>query len=80
MRRFVASHHQQVASQHQDDEHGQRDAFADTDPTFNNTFWPLHDNAIQIAAGRVGNQMSVNQKVPFPDKLKTKNSSNYHDQ
>ncbi|MCP4891379.1 MAG: TolC family protein, partial [Planctomycetaceae bacterium] len=42
------------------------------DPTFNNTFWPLHDNAIQTAAGRVGNQMSVNQKVPFPDKLKTK--------
>jgi outer membrane protein TolC len=42
------------------------------DPTFNNTFWPLHDNAIQTAAGRVGNQMSVNQMVPFPDKLKTK--------
>ncbi|TWT71580.1 TolC family protein [Crateriforma conspicua] len=42
------------------------------DPTFNNTFWPLHDNAIQTAAGRVANQMSVNQKVPFPDKLKTK--------
>ncbi|PHQ35090.1 transporter [Rhodopirellula bahusiensis] len=42
------------------------------DPTFNNTFWPLHDNAIQTAAGRVANQMSVNQMVPFPDKLKTK--------
>lgn len=42
------------------------------DPTFNNTFWPLHDNAIQTAAGRVANQMSVSQKVPFPDKLKTK--------
>ena len=42
------------------------------DPTFNNTFWPLHDTAIQTAAGRVANQMSVNQKVPFPDKLKTK--------
>ena len=37
------------------------------DPTFNNTFWPLHDTAIQTAAGRVANQMSVNQKVPFPD-------------
>ncbi|XZE55848.1 TolC family protein [Planctomycetaceae bacterium SH139] len=42
------------------------------DPTFNNTFWPLHDNALQTAGGRVGNQMSVNQMVPFPDKLKTK--------
>ncbi|WP_436715512.1 TolC family protein [Roseiconus lacunae] len=42
------------------------------DPTFNNTFWPFHDNALQTAGGRVGNQMSVNQKVPFPDKLKTK--------
>lgn len=42
------------------------------DPTFNNTFWPLHGNAIQTAAGRVANQMSVNQMVPFPDKQKTK--------
>ncbi|EMI20046.1 Outer membrane efflux protein [Rhodopirellula maiorica SM1] len=42
------------------------------DPTFNNTFWPFHDNALQTAGGRVGNQMSVNQNVPFPDKLKTK--------
>lgn len=42
------------------------------DPTFNNTFWPFHDNALQTAGGRVGNQMSVSQKVPFPDKLKTK--------
>ena len=42
------------------------------DPTFNNTFWPLHDNALQTAGGRVGNQMSFNQKVPFPDKLRTK--------
>ena len=42
------------------------------DPTFNNTFWPLHGNALQTAGGRVGNQMSVNQMVPFPDKLKTK--------
>ncbi|WP_390895576.1 TolC family protein [Stieleria tagensis] len=42
------------------------------DPTFNNTFWPLQDNAIQTAAGRVGNQVSINQMVPFPAKLKTK--------
>jgi outer membrane protein TolC len=42
------------------------------DPTFNNTFWPFLDQALQTAGGRVGNQMSVNQMVPFPDKLKTK--------
>lgn len=42
------------------------------DPSFNNTFWPLHDNALQTAGGRVGNQMSINQMVPFPEKLKAK--------
>lgn len=42
------------------------------DPQFNNTFWPLHDNAIQTAAGRVANQMSLQQGVPFPEKLRTK--------
>lgn len=42
------------------------------DPTFNNTFWPIHDQALQTAAGRMGNQMSVNQMVPFPDKLRAK--------
>jgi outer membrane protein TolC len=42
------------------------------DPTFNNTFWPLQDNALQTAGGRVGNQMSVKQVVPFPEKLKAK--------
>ncbi|MEO9595249.1 TolC family protein [Rhodopirellula bahusiensis] len=44
------------------------------DPQFNNTFWPLHDNSIQTAAGRVANQMSLQQGVPFPDKLRTKGS------
>lgn len=42
------------------------------DPQFNNTFWPLEDNAIQTAAGRVANQMSLQQGIPFPDKLRTK--------
>ncbi len=42
------------------------------DPQFNNTFWPLHDNATQTAAGRIANQMSLQQGVPFPDKLRTK--------
>lgn len=42
------------------------------DPTFNNTFWPLQDNALQTAGGRVGNQMSLNQRVPYPEKLRAK--------
>tara|TARA_A100001391_G_scaffold201022_1_gene186882 strand:- start:647 stop:1756 length:1110 start_codon:yes stop_codon:yes gene_type:complete len=42
------------------------------DPQFNNTFWPLENNATQTAAGRVANQMSLQQGVPFPDKLRTK--------
>ncbi|WP_168567128.1 TolC family protein [Crateriforma spongiae] len=41
------------------------------DPTFNNTFWPLHDNALQTAGGRIANQMSLQQGIPFPDKLET---------
>ncbi|MAI69449.1 MAG: transporter [Rhodopirellula sp.] len=42
------------------------------DPKFNNTFWPIHDQSLQTAAGRVGNQMSVSQVVPWPEKLRTK--------
>ncbi|TWU39871.1 Outer membrane efflux protein [Novipirellula aureliae] len=42
------------------------------DPSFNNTFWPFQDQALQTAGGRVGHQMSINQAVPYPDKLKTK--------
>ncbi len=42
------------------------------DPMFNNVFWPIQDQALQTAAGRVGNQMSLTQGVPWPQKLKTK--------
>lgn len=42
------------------------------DPNFSNTFWPLHDQALQTAAGRIGNQMSLNQQIPFPEKLRAK--------
>lgn len=42
------------------------------DPQLNNTFWPLHDNATQTAAGRIANQMSLQQGIPLPDKLRTK--------
>ena len=40
------------------------------DPTFNNTFWPVQQQSLQTAAGRVGNQMSFNQKMPWPEKRK----------
>ena len=39
------------------------------DPMLNNTFWPIADNALQTAAGRVGHQMGINQDVPWPEKL-----------
>jgi outer membrane protein TolC len=42
------------------------------DPKFNNTFWPIHDQSLQTAAGRVGNQMSLSQAIPWPEKLRTK--------
>jgi cobalt-zinc-cadmium efflux system outer membrane protein len=42
------------------------------DPKFNNTFWPIHEQSLQTAAGRVGNQMSLSQTIPWPDKLRTK--------
>ena len=42
------------------------------DPTFNNVFWPNQQQALQTAAGRVGNQMSLNQKIPWPEKLRAK--------
>jgi outer membrane protein TolC len=40
------------------------------DPVFANTFYPLHDQALQTAAGRLGNQMSLQQRVPWPEKRK----------
>ncbi len=42
------------------------------DPMFNNTFWPIHEQSLQTAAGRVGNQMSLSQAIPWPEKLRTK--------
>ena len=44
------------------------------DPTFSNTFLPFQDHALQTAAGRVAHQMSLNQRIPFPDKLRAKAS------
>lgn len=42
------------------------------DPIFSNTFWPIHDSALQTAGGRIGNQMNLSQQVPWPEKLDAK--------
>lgn len=42
------------------------------DPVIGNTFWPIHDQALQTAGGRVGHQFSLTQKVPWPEKLKAR--------
>ena len=42
------------------------------DPKFGNTFWPIHDQALQTAGGRVGHQFQLSQGVPWPEKLRTK--------
>lgn len=42
------------------------------DPNFSNTFWPLHEQSLQTAGGRVGNQMGLNQQIPWPAKLSAK--------
>lgn len=42
------------------------------DPMFNNTFWPIQDQALQTAGGRMAHQMSLQQGVPWPEKLRTK--------
>lgn len=39
------------------------------DPMLGNTFWPIHDQALQTAGGRVGHQFALTQKVPWPTKL-----------
>ena len=44
------------------------------DPMVGNTFWPIHDQALQTAGGRVGHQFSLSQNVPWPTKLDAKAS------
>ena len=39
------------------------------DPMFGNTFWPIPDQALQTAGGRVGHQFALSQNVPWPTKL-----------
>lgn len=42
------------------------------DPKFNNIFWPIHDQALQTAGGRMGHQFQLSQGVPWPEKLRAK--------
>ncbi|WP_425399191.1 TolC family protein [Aeoliella sp.] len=42
------------------------------DPSFNNTFWPIQNQALQTAGGRVGHQFQLGQGVPWPEKLRAK--------
>jgi len=42
------------------------------DPMFNNTFWPIQDQALQTAGGRMAHQFGLQQGVPWPEKLRTK--------
>ncbi len=42
------------------------------DPMLNNTFWPIQNQALQTAGGRVGHQFQLSQGVPWPQKLRTK--------
>ena len=42
------------------------------DPVLSNNFYPISDQALQTAAGRAGNTLSVSQKYPWPEKRWTK--------
>lgn len=42
------------------------------DPILTNSFYPISDQALQTAAGRAGNTMSLSQKYPWPEKRSTR--------
>ena len=42
------------------------------DPLLSNSFFPISDQALQTAAGRAGNTLSLSQKYPWPEKRWTK--------
>ena len=42
------------------------------DPVLTNSFYPISDQALQTAAGRAGNTLSLSQKYPWPEKRSTK--------
>lgn len=39
------------------------------DPMLGNTFWPITDQALQTAGGRIAHQATLSQQVPWPEKL-----------
>ncbi|NND97123.1 MAG: TolC family protein [Pirellulaceae bacterium] len=66
----MSSHPQIAAARHKVAAAAQRvpQAAALPDPMLSNTFWPIHDQALQTAGGRVGHQMALSQQVPWPSK------------
>lgn len=42
------------------------------DPVLSNSFYPTPGQALQTAAGRAGNTLSITQKLPWPSKLWTR--------
>lgn len=42
------------------------------DPVLSNSFYPISDQALQTAAGRAGNQLSVTQRYPWPEKRRAR--------
>lgn len=42
------------------------------DPVLSNSFFPISDQALQTAAGRAGNTMSISQNYPWPEKRRTR--------
>ena len=61
----IAAARQKVAAA----QHRVPQATALEDPMVGNTFWPIHDQALQTAGGRVGHQFALTQKLPWPAKL-----------
>lgn len=64
----IAAARQRVAAA----QHRIPQATALDDPILGNTFWPIQDQALQTAGGRVGHQFSLTQKVPWLEKLDTR--------
>ncbi|MCA9135246.1 MAG: TolC family protein [Planctomycetales bacterium] len=60
---IAAAEHKVAAARHRIPQ-----ATALSDPMLGNTFWPIHNQALQTAAGRVGHQFSLTQNVPWPEK------------
>lgn len=47
------------------------------DPMAETLFWPIANNAQQLASGRMTNQLSLSQTVPWPEKLRARSRSRH---